>query len=886
MKRIIPYILILVILVQLFAPFSVGRNSKNDLIVTNNKAEASDGILVTTNAYKSNNSISGDVRVVWENQGTFTSNSGVIVNLLDSSSKALAQVRVALSKGTANPAIAAEAAADAIEVGTFNFPNLTPSTPYIIQTVASDDVMSWESIAVGGSSAYIGGFTGAAIGSVVPVVGTVVGGAIGAIIGLALSGVGSDSNPTTIGTPIPVTTLAATDQSTNVSAGSGITANEDVILPVCTLMSTDTWGGCLGRAVYWLLFQPSSYIFAATGRLLDISIDYSTKDTSYRSTFVVEGWGIVRDFCNMFFIFVLLYIAFKTILGMSGSKTKEMIVNVVIIGLLINFSLFATQIIIDASNILTRVFYNSQSIAVGPKDANGVIQDQRGSMGEIKISEALVSKINPQKLILEAAKADNIQTRLAVATSTDKTTGKISASTFLLVSLLATIVNVVGLFTFITCALIFISRVIGLWMAMIFAPLAFFSYAVPGLDDMETIGWKKWWPETIKLAFLAPVFIFFLYLIIKFLDSGLGLSVNDDTNGLNFILGIFVPFIFIMILLTKAKDIAKKMSGTIGEQITNGMKAAGAIALGGVAIGGALLGRKVIGQTMARASRGDTNTQRYEAAKRSDALTGTSAAMDKLNVWQKARGIAGSKIGLGKLYGRDKGDYDITTHEAVGVSTGIGGILNRAQKKTQETDFARHTTDEAVEKAGFKGKTINELGAPQQERVKKVFVRDNKSKWAQEEEDKFRRVAGLTDKDALNPTQTAALRQQVTNRAETEFANELAKASKGVNAFTRVVSKVNTGSWDPRDISSMTSDKRASIFTKIPVGLTAAVAMGVRSGIKNVGFSGGGIKVEGNFMKDLGNTISDSLKVMKVNVDLSHVGETKSSGDSHAGGHH
>jgi hypothetical protein len=52
--------------------------------------------------------------------------------------------------------------------------------------------------------------------------------------------------------------------------------------------------------------------------------------------------------------------------------------------------------------------------------------------------------------------------------------------------------------------------------------------------------------------------------------------------------------------------------------------------------------------------------------------------------------------------------------------------------------------------------------------------------------------------------------------------------------------------------------------------------------------SGGGIKVEGNFMKDLGNTISDSLKNMKVNVDLSHVGETKSSADAHGGGggHH
>jgi len=54
---------------------------------------------------------------------------------------------------------------------------------------------------------------------------------------------------------------------------------------------------------------------------------------------------VVRDFVNIFFIFVLLYIAFATILSLHGFKTKEMIINVIIIGLLMNFSLFAGQLI-------------------------------------------------------------------------------------------------------------------------------------------------------------------------------------------------------------------------------------------------------------------------------------------------------------------------------------------------------------------------------------------------------------------------------------------------------------------------------------------------------------------------------------------------------------
>ena len=886
MKKLLPYILIVIIVAQLFVPFTVGSGIKNNLVVTTNKAEASDNISVNSTIIgRSDSYLQIGVRVIWGEKGWRTSDSGVTITLLDSSDNVVESQDVVLGDVLEKDWLPNEKSnnPDAVQKGSVLFNNLKSNTIYGIRTIGlHGKSIWWQALIISATK--------------MPAI--------------------PDISITTISSPDPLitSTLPTGDQAIKTPGASQSSMNEEALLPNCEWDHSSTWGGCIGRMFYWALFKPTSYIFGLTGRLLDVSIDYSTKDTSYRSAFVTEGWGVVRDFVNMFFIFVLLYIAFGTILSLHGVKTKEMIINIIIIGILMNFSLFASQVIIDASNILTRVFYNSQTIQVGPK-VEGVVQDKRGSQGEIQLSAALVSKINPQKLILQAYKADNIQTNQLIGTSPKENNG-ISASTFILVVVLASIVNIVGIITFLTSSLIFITRVIGLWLAMIFAPLAFFSYTVPALQDIEMVGWKKWWPETLKMAFLAPVFIFFMYLIIKFLDTGLGLLINDDAGGLDFILGIFVPFIFIMILLTKAKDIASKMSGTLGQSITNGIKAVGGVALGGAALGTAMIGRRVIGQTMAKASRGDTLSQKFmDPSKKVD-----------MNWAQKAGGWVGSGFGTGN--GVNK------------IHDWTGGKLNEKQKKVGEVDHARHIMDETKKAAGLEGVEDKNLSGEDVGKMKTTFARtkqaeteaqvrkgtdvkgnalnlkdglgndlhhtdgstiigteDYKKKKRGEVEAKYRldnptvgatlsAQDGKNIEDQLNKDLNEVVKATVKVKVETDFAHEKTKSEEHVNPLTRAFAGSNKGSYDVRKLSDIKSDKREGIFSKIPVALTAAVAMGVRTGIKNVGMSNGSIKVEGNFMKDLGNTISDSLKGMKVNVDLGHVGETKSSADSHAGGGH
>ena len=450
------------------------------------------------------------------------------------------------------------------------------------------------------------------------------------------------------------------------------------------------------------------------------------------------------------------------------------------------------------------------------------------------------------------------------------------------------------------------ARVVGLWIAMILSPFVFFTYTVPSLKDMKMVGWTKWWPETLKLAFLAPIFIFFMYLIIAFLEKGLSLvKANQTTDGMSFVISIIVPFVFIMILLMKAKDIAKDMSGELGQSITNGVKAIGGIALGGAALGTAALGRKFIGGTLAKASRGDTLSQRFmDPSKKAN-----------MNWIQKTGGWvasgAGTGMGINKL-------HDWT-----------GGKLNEKQKAVNKVDHARHEIDETKKAAGLEGIDDSKLSGVDEEKMKTTFAKTKRSETeakvrkgetykdengndvTPESEDSYKaanrsRVASdigqdpnsvdantgeLTDEakkrveNQLNVEFNAVLKTNTDQRLASEFEHLKKESREHVNPITRTFAGANKASYDVRKLSDIKSDKRESgVFSKVPVALIAGIATGVRAGMKNVGVSNGGIKVEGNFMKDLGNTIGDSLKSMKVSVDLSHVGEHKSSADAHGGG--
>ena len=404
-------------------------------------------------------------------------------------------------------------------------------------------------------------------------------------------------------------------------------------LPPCISFASFSVTGCLANIVYYALFVPTSFIFGLTGQMLDFAIDYTTDSASYTQktkvpdpkdptkmistgdTFITAGWKITRDLANIAFIFILLYTALGTILGIHEISWERTVGRIIIIALVINFSLFISRVVVDAGNVLARVFYTS--IGTTDKDSPYSHQIHLDGPGTTKsVSVAIVSKFNPQSLFNEALKNKNsIPVAQGGAISGAEAP---SAGWFTLVTLIMVILNCIGIYVFFVVGFLFLARTAGLWLLMIFAPFAFISYTLGsgghgghgggghGGGGADFLKWETWWPSLVKQSFVVPIFLFFLYLILKFLNTGfLDANILNSTSDASFgtkILQVSIPLLIITILLLKAKDIATEFSGALGQYAMKAATFVGGLAAGAATGGAALALSKTASSTFGRLS--------------------------------------------------------------------------------------------------------------------------------------------------------------------------------------------------------------------------------------------------------------------------------------------
>ena len=357
---------------------------------------------------------------------------------------------------------------------------------------------------------------------------------------------------------------------------------------------------CFAIFFYSVLFVPTSAILAMVGKLFDLLLFFTIDSSSYSgvyASFINEGWRILRDLVNIAFILVLLSLAIKIILDLKAAEAKKMIGTVVIIALLINFSLFFVRVIVDSGNVLAHVFYNAITATA---DTN--------YLGSKSISASLVNAYNPSRIFL-AFHDENNQAALTIKGQDPSapptqflqkgTDVNQYAGYFILFSLLATALNVVTIWVFLVVCLLFLARTVGLWIVMLFAPIAFISYIVPKVEGFKTgFGHHDWWMDLLKYTLLAPIFVFFLYLIVMFLNLGAVKDVlgAENASTLQKILAIMFPFFVVMAILLRAKKTASELAGSLGETIMGAAQkvagVAGGVALTGLsALGVGLLGR-------------------------------------------------------------------------------------------------------------------------------------------------------------------------------------------------------------------------------------------------------------------------------------------------------
>ena len=425
------------------------------------------------------------------------------------------------------------------------------------------------------------------------------------------------------------------------------------------------FGWCIAYGFEYIITTPANWLAIITGKIFDFTIGYSLNSSTYDQDFVRQGWGIVRDISNMFFIFLLLFAGIAIMLDIDLGHHyggKAMIPRIIVIALMVNFSLFTTRVLIDAGNIGARVFFNN--IVVADKSQPGK------NFTSIDGSYPSVSTAIANQLKIQETTLTSVQEKIKAGSET----AKITPGTYILLSLISAVLLILASWIFIAVGFLFIGRIIGLWMAMIFSPFAFVSYILPSLSDMEMIGWKKWWPDTMKLAFTPIIFCFFLYILIIFLKSGFSIFGDTQyTTATSYLASILIPALIAAFLLLRSLKIAKDMGGAIGNGVFELGKLAGGLALG-AATGGAALGLAKVGNFVGNRAIGQTAIGRSVSTRLSSTMALKEFNSDRAQTLRDnaAKGDKGAQKELAQLQKRSTQSKDFLRQNSV-----VSGIINK-----------------------------------------------------------------------------------------------------------------------------------------------------------------------------------------------------------------
>lgn len=298
--------------------------------------------------------------------------------------------------------------------------------------------------------------------------------------------------------------------------------------------------GIISNIVLQLTLLPqtlSALLMGLSGAFLEWIINYTVIGMSSmigQMRAIDVAWAAFRDMANLFFIFILLYIAIGTILNLGGINTKKMLVNVVITAILLNFSLFFTKIMIDASNLLAVSLYNS---TVGSNSGLGMV---------------FLSKMKILDIYSLAKLAGSSPTHLAITQMGTAVFMFIAAGVFFAVSLL------------------FIIRFVVLIFLMVLSPLAFASMALP--KDKYS---GQWWDTLISQCIFAPLFMALIWVTVKISaevvavppNTSWGALLNPDATSFIDAMPLLFNFIILIAMLifslVVAKSFASKGAGSM-----------------------------------------------------------------------------------------------------------------------------------------------------------------------------------------------------------------------------------------------------------------------------------------------------------------------------------
>lgn len=246
---------------------------------------------------------------------------------------------------------------------------------------------------------------------------------------------------------------------------------------------------------------------------------------------IYDMWKFIRDFFNLFFILVLLYIAF-TVVFQIQKDFKKALLSLVLAALFINFSFPITRFLIDATNVPMYFFANQMA---GGKSLGTVM-----SASDIK-----------GILVPGSEKDGNFDT------------GKVTVS-----RLIAAIVFIfIFSITLLVLAIMFVIRLIALLILLVFSSAGFAASIIPGMEQYSKMWWENFW----KYALFGPAAMLMILIATRFFgeigneQSAVLVGLRNTATGVttqteaSFIASMAM-FSIPIIMLWMAMGLAQKMS--------------------------------------------------------------------------------------------------------------------------------------------------------------------------------------------------------------------------------------------------------------------------------------------------------------------------------------
>ncbi len=306
---------------------------------------------------------------------------------------------------------------------------------------------------------------------------------------------------------LTVTGFALTPQTTRAQSnfsgtGSAIGAGISAI--------TESWINSFAATVGNLILGLMSWFLSIGGVILNISIILTMNIKAvYEATPAINDvWIIIRNISSIFIIFALLYTSILTILDQGGTKIGALVKNIVIAGLLINFSLFFTKVLIDTSNLVSLQFYR----AIAPTSRTiDITKDDLPSLFKNIFSSGGLSDVFMQSLQIQKVYDVKSQKNLLQQDSLGGAMFKIFVST-----VAGSAIMFFAALSFMAAAIAFTVRLVILLLLMGFSPIYFVGIIFP--DVKKDIS-DKWWGWLKQQLIFMPVYLLFMYVALRFIST-------------------------------------------------------------------------------------------------------------------------------------------------------------------------------------------------------------------------------------------------------------------------------------------------------------------------------------------------------------------------------